>query len=188
MPNLLAECQLPKKLSSTSSGETCHFAVTAKFPPVSTENGPSKNLINMLIVKISKSSGSGFFRPSQKNWCLLSQPCNFLLSWRLRWNMPLSKANFDHEDSMSWSTSNNSDCIGFLICLWCSVMGSQSHFGLRCENILMVKEMFHLPIWLEKMVILPTVISKQAGVGVQMQTFVIIAICWSDSSFFWLEK
>lgn len=128
----------------------CRFAVTAKFLPVSTENGPSKNLINMLNVKISKSRGSGFFRHSQKKWRLLSQLCNFLLSWRLRWNMPLSKANFDHEDSMSKSTSNNSDCVGFLICLWCSMMRSQSHFGLRCENILMVKEMIRLSIWLGK--------------------------------------
>lgn len=145
MPNLLAECQLLKN---------CHLhQVVKRATLLSQQNsrqyqqrtGPQKNLINMLNAKISKSSGSGFFRPSQKNWRLLSQPCNFLLSWRLRWNMPLSKANFDHEDSMSWSTSNNSDCIGFLICLWCSVMGSQSHCGLRCENILMVKEMIHLP-------------------------------------------
>lgn len=77
------------------------FAVTAQLLPASTENGSLKNLINMLNAKISKLSGGGFFRPSQKKRLLLSQLCNFFLSWRLRWNIPLSKANFDHKDSIS---------------------------------------------------------------------------------------
>lgn len=121
----------------------CCIAVTAKFPPVSTEKGSLSNLIIMPNVKISKLRGGWFSLPPTRNdsfKVLLSLLCNFLLSWFLWWNMPLCQANFDHKDSIIQHEQKK-------WLPWCLdlplVFGDgQCHFRLRCETSLYWKKYF----------------------------------------------
>lgn len=102
----------------------CCIAVTAKFPPVSTENG---SLSNLIINRMLNS-------PSQEAVDFPSLPKE-MSPWRFFHPCSVTSYQVDSYDekchsvkptlttkTASYSMSNRSGCLGVLICLWCSVM------------------------------------------------------------------